>query len=252
MVLSKGKTASITAAVLVALCDAKPLMLPAGLMASTQNMERAYQTNVSHDLYVSKTKSNGYNTTVGDAHAYVQDVTNKPFRNKKRPLVTYHFGRDAEREMLLRMCVAIACGAIIGMERRAASANAGVRTLSLVSLGSAIFTLTALLSFSGDSSRVGAAISTGIGFLGAGAINQNATRSASQRQLVTAASIWIAAALGVAAASGLKSLALLGSLVTVWILRWTIIMRYIRLISRRKLPLLMMRLRSQRSPRNFP
>jgi MgtC family len=49
-----------------------------------------------------------------------------------------------ELEMLTRMAYAAMCGAIVGVERRAASATAGVRTLSLVSLGSAIFTLTAI------------------------------------------------------------------------------------------------------------
>lgn len=135
--------------------------------------------------------------------------------------------------MLLRMGVAVACGAIIGMERRAASANAGIRTLSLVSLGSAIFSLTSLHGLGGDPSRMGAAISTGIGFLGSGAINGDILGS--QRQLVTAASIWIAAALGVAAASGLFSMALVGAIVTVWILRWQLLHRYARLFIVRRL-----------------
>lgn len=145
-----------------------------------------------------------------------------------RPLIT----PAAEAEMMSRMGVAVACGAMIGLERRAASANAGVRTLSLVSLGSAIFSLTALHGLSGDPVRMGAAISTGIGFLGSGAINGEI--GGSQRQLVTAASIWIAAALGVAAASGMFRLALTGSIVTVWILRWELFRRWARVFIRRR------------------
>lgn len=127
---------------------------------------------------------------------------------------------------MTRMGVAIACGAIIGIERRTASANAGIRTLTLVSLGSAIFSLTALHGLGGDPSRMGAAISTGIGFLGSGAINGE--RGGSRRQLVTAASIWIAAALGLAAAAGLFRMAVLGSVLTVSILRWQLAYRKLR------------------------
>ncbi|PXF42076.1 putative magnesium transporter YhiD [Gracilariopsis chorda] len=123
-----------------------------------------------------------------------------------------------------RMGVAIACGALIGVERRTASANAGIRTMSLVSLGSAIFALTSLVGLGGDPSRMGAAISTGIGFLGSGAI----TDVAGRRQLVTAASIWIAAAVGVAAACGLYRLAVSGAALTVCILRWRLIYSMLR------------------------
>ncbi|KAI0559726.1 membrane protein MgtC [Gracilaria domingensis] len=115
-----------------------------------------------------------------------------------------------EVEIMSRMGVAIACGALIGVERRTASANAGIRTMSLVSLGSAIFALTSMHGLGGDPSRMGAAISTGIGFLGSGAI----TDAAGRRQLVTAASIWIAAAVGVAAACGLYRLAVSGAIMT--------------------------------------
>lgn len=121
-------------------------------------------------------------------------------------------------EALPRMGIAMLCGALLGMERRAASANAGVRTLSLVSLGAAIFSLTSVHGLGGDPSRMGAAISTGIGFLGSGAINgQN---GGSRRQLVTAATIWVAAALGVASACGLYIVALVGTMSTLFFLRW--------------------------------
>ena len=52
---------------------------------------------------------------------------------------------------------------------------AGIRTMSLVSLGACLFTLTSMFSFmsgpmSWDASRVSAAIPSGVGFLGAGLI----------------------------------------------------------------------------------
>lgn len=139
-----------------------------------------------------------------------------------RRLVRPNLSPAAEAELLTRMLVAILAGAIIGVERRAASATAGIRTLTLVSLGAAIFSLTALHGLgSGDPARMGAAISTGIGFLGSGAINGQI--AGSRRQLVTAASIWVAAALGVAAAAGLFRLAITGAFVTIWILRYRLI-----------------------------
>lgn len=157
---------------------------------------------------------------------------------KRFALVTYKLGRKAEIDMLVRMGVAIGCGAMIGLERQSSmslelgrSSNigtAGVRTLALVSLGSSVFTLTALLSLSGDAGRMGASISTGIGFLGAGTIHQDKA----QRHLVTAASVWISAALGVAAASGLKFLAFVVALTTIAILRSKTI--YVELRKRRK------------------
>lgn len=83
---------------------------------------------------------------------------------------------------------------------------------------------------------MGAAISTGIGFLGSGVINGDV--SGNERQLVTAASIWIAAALGVAAACGLHGMALLGAVITVWILRWQLLQRYVRVFVVRRIKVL--------------
>jgi putative Mg2+ transporter-C (MgtC) family protein len=153
---------------------------------------------------------------------------------RRRPEITFRTFNNpqVELEMLTRMAYAAMCGAIIGVERRVASATAGVRTLSLVSLGSAIFTLTAVFGLNAGSGagRMGAAVSTGVGFLGAGAINRSGNGN---RNLTTSASIWIAASLGVAAASGLYRLALKGAILTVFILRWGTLLRYMRLVVRK-------------------
>ena len=68
--------------------------------------------------------------------------------------------------------MAILCGLIMGAERQRHQKAAGLRTLSLVCLGSAVFTMMsfAFTTTTGDSGRVAAQIVTGIGFLGAGAI----------------------------------------------------------------------------------
>lgn len=106
------------------------------------------------------------------------------------------------------------------MERRAANSLAGVRTFSLVSLGAAIFMSTTLVSFpQSDPTRVAAAISSSVGFLGAGAMYKNSDAKHS-RGLTTASSVWLAAALGIAAACGMFLLSFTGAISTVLIARY--------------------------------
>jgi putative Mg2+ transporter-C (MgtC) family protein len=95
----------------------------------------------------------------------------------------------------------VACGLLIGGERQRREKPAGLRTLSLVCLGAAVFTMLsfAFTTTTGDSGRVAAQIVTGIGFLGAGVIMRG-------RRIVsgvtTAAIIWVAAAIGMAVGAG--------------------------------------------------
>lgn len=134
-------------------------------------------------------------------------------------LEVYKHEFAAEVEALSRILCAIKAGAVIGTERRTVRASAGIRTLALVALGSSMFTLTSLMALSDDGARMGAAVCTGVRFLGAGALNKTADRT-QQRYLRTANSVWTSAALGVAAAAGLKFLAVIVSGITVAVLRW--------------------------------
>jgi putative Mg2+ transporter-C (MgtC) family protein len=96
---------------------------------------------------------------------------------------------------------AIACGAVVGAERERREKPAGLRTLVLVCLGSAVFTMCSL-SFAttrGDAGRVAAQIVTGIGFLGGGVILRE---SAGVTGTTTAAAIWITAAMGMVVGMG--------------------------------------------------
>src|SRR5271165_4367682 len=81
-------------------------------------------------------------------------------------------GLHAPLAQIIIALVALLCGAIIGSEREKREKPAGLRTLILVCLGSAAFTMAgfAFTSKTGDSGRVAAQIVTGIGFLGAGII----------------------------------------------------------------------------------
>jgi putative Mg2+ transporter-C (MgtC) family protein len=97
--------------------------------------------------------------------------------------------------------VAVICGAWVGIERERKEKPAGLRTMSLVSLGSCVFTMVgyAFTSNTGDSGRVAAQIVTGIGFLGGGVLLKGA---GGVQGTTTAATIWIVAAMGMSVGGG--------------------------------------------------
>jgi putative Mg2+ transporter-C (MgtC) family protein len=106
-------------------------------------------------------------------------------------------------QVFLRLAAAVGAGALIGLDRELRRKPAGLRTLALVALGSAVFILETVdptLGLSTDgTSRVIQGIVTGVGFLGAGSILRGTgTGEESVRGLTTAASIWLAAATGIA------------------------------------------------------
>ena len=101
-------------------------------------------------------------------------------------------------DVFLRLGAAALAGAIIGFDREVRNKPAGLRTMALVALGSAVFVVATASAATVDSaSRVIQGVITGVGFLGAGSIVRGATEE-SIRGLTTAASIWLAAAVGVA------------------------------------------------------
>jgi putative Mg2+ transporter-C (MgtC) family protein len=125
-------------------------------------------------------------------------------------------------EQIIRLLLAAAMGAIIGLERDLTSKPAGIRTHMLVSLGSCVLTMIGIYEFPMDSARIAAAVVTGIGFLGAGAIigGQDGVHG-----LTTAAGIWITAAVGLAVGAGSYVIAAVSTLLVVVILFMRIDMR---------------------------
>ena len=112
-------------------------------------------------------------------------------------------------DVFFRLGAAVLAGALIGFDREVRNKPAGLRTMSLVSLGSAVFVVAGSESISADSSsRVIQGVITGVGFLGAGSIIRGRTEQ-SIRGLTTAASIWLAAAVGVACGLALWPLVLI-------------------------------------------
>ncbi len=107
---------------------------------------------------------------------------------------------------VIKLLLALLIGGCIGAEREYHSKAAGFRTIILICVGSALFTMvSARFGSSGD--RIAANIVNGIGFLGAGIIYREGNRI---KGLTTAATVWSVAALGVCAGSGNYSIALLG------------------------------------------
>jgi putative Mg2+ transporter-C (MgtC) family protein len=90
------------------------------------------------------------------------------------------------------------CG-IIGAEREYRSKSAGLKTMIMIGLGSALFTVLSLKMGDNSHDRIAANIVTGIGFLGAGVIFKEENRV---KGLTTACVIWIVAAIGMAVGSG--------------------------------------------------
>lgn len=106
------------------------------------------------------------------------------------------------------LTIALALCAVVGLEREYRQKSAGLRTHTLVGLGSALFMLVSKYGFFDvlgahvtlDPSRVAAQIVSGIGFVGGGLIF---VRRDAVRGLTTAASIWLVASIGAAAGAGL-------------------------------------------------
>ena len=131
----------------------------------------------------------------------------------------FRFGISTEVTMGLKLVLAALMGGAVGYERKAAEKPAGMRTLALVSIGAAAFTLVSIHGFGSgaDPARVSAQIVTGIGFLGAGA----SLRSGLTVQgLTTAASIWAVAAIGVAIGTGMYLLSAVATFLILIILHF--------------------------------
>jgi putative Mg2+ transporter-C (MgtC) family protein len=142
-------------------------------------------------------------------------------------------------EVAVRLVVAAALGAAVGLERELREREAGLRTHMLVSVGSALFTLASAYGFHeflteggavvrADPTRIAAQIVTGIGFIGAGAIIR---QGLAVRGVTTAATLWTVAAIGLAAGAGYYAAAVLTTAIVVFSL-WPLRLLAYRVIER--------------------
>lgn len=131
-------------------------------------------------------------------------------------------------DMGFRLVMSILAGTLVGLERYQRGHPAGMRTFALISLTSALLTvsLTAgpysylMGSDNNGASRVAQGILQGIGFIGAGVIVRE---SLSVRGLTSAASMWAVAGIGILIGTGETLLGFMGSLLVLFILvlfRW--------------------------------
>lgn len=123
-----------------------------------------------------------------------------------------------------KILLAALLGMIIGLEREWSGKAAGFRTLIVVSVGSALFTIVSKHMAepgmaSGD--RIASNIVTGIGFLGAGLIFRS---DKGVRGLTTAATVWSAAAIGMAVGDGEYYIA-----ISATVLIWLVLVVFYRL-----------------------
>ena len=128
---------------------------------------------------------------------------------------------------LVTMSIAAGLSLIIGLERELKGEPAGLQTHMILSVGcSLLMTLSVWAIRKADStmfseklnydtSRIAAAVVSGVGFLGAGAIIKYGI---SVKGLSTAATLWIAAAVGLACGSGFVLEAIVGTAITLIIL----------------------------------
>lgn len=114
-----------------------------------------------------------------------------------------------ELEPIIKIVLAFILSAIVGFEREVSLKPAGLRTHSLVGLGSSLLTILSIEAFPGaDPARIAASVILGIGFLGAGTIIKTEEKIIG---LTTAATLWITASIGIAIGAGYYFLAIIAT-----------------------------------------
>ena len=121
-----------------------------------------------------------------------------------------------ELKFLVGFVFAFVAGFLIGFERGLRGIRAGVRTNTMVCLGSMLFALVSSHVDPTSVSRIAAGVVTGIGFLGAGMIIHH---KGNVQGLTTAATIWMSSAIGLAIGFGLYLVGVLATLLSFLILR---------------------------------
>ncbi|MDO6719277.1 MgtC/SapB family protein [Psychrosphaera sp. 1_MG-2023] len=117
----------------------------------------------------------------------------------------------------LAVLTAVLCGTVIGFERQYRGKPVGIRTSSLIVVGTYIFVAAAdsVSVEMSDPSRIIGQVITGVGFLGAGVM---LAKDGAVVGVTSAATIWVLAAIGVIVAKGTFGAAILMSFVVVAIL----------------------------------
>lgn len=119
-----------------------------------------------------------------------------------------------------RLGFAMLLGMAIGAERIIAHKTAGMRTYSLVAMGSALFVIISEMiiemhpGLDNNPSQIPSLVISGVGFLGTGLM---IWKDSKLFGLTTATSIWVAAGIGIACGFGFFELAVLATILTLFI-----------------------------------
>ena len=106
---------------------------------------------------------------------------------------------------ITRLFIALLAGSILGLEREFQRKAAGIRTIALICVSSALFTILSVeIGGSATGDRIASNILTGVGFIGAGVIFRGGFTIDG---ITTATVIWISAAIGMAIGVGEYKLA---------------------------------------------
>lgn len=139
------------------------------------------------------------------------------------------FFAEPNIQIVIRLILASALGAVVGIEREFVGKSAGLRTFMLVSLGSCLFTAISLFGvdrlvaggladdsfrYNYDPTRIVSQIVVGIGFIGGGLIIFRGFRI---EGLTTAAGLWTSAAIGTAVGFGFYLVASFSAVLTLFI-----------------------------------
>ncbi len=115
-------------------------------------------------------------------------------------------------DMFTHLFVAMALGMVLGLERFVAGKTAGMRTYTLISLGSAVFVIISQIitaqtgGYTSDPLRIAAQVVAAAGFLGVAAIFHKDNQVSG---VTTASGLWVASGIGMSAGFGLYQLALI-------------------------------------------
>ncbi len=103
---------------------------------------------------------------------------------------------------LVKTFSALVVGIVLGAERELKDKAAGFKTITIICLGSTLFTILSYkmgMGNSEDATRIASYVVSGIGFLGAGVIFKDGL---TVNGLTTASIVWVAAAIGMAIGFG--------------------------------------------------
>lgn len=125
-------------------------------------------------------------------------------------------------EIIFKLSLACILGGLIGLERESLNRPAGLRTYTLVCVGSALAMIVSLDMYyqfyrtvNADPGRIAAQVVSGIGFLGAGTILKE---GATVRGLTTAAGLWVVACIGLAVGAALYVPAIVTTIIILFVL----------------------------------